>query len=261
MGASRVPPGLRHELRAVGALWRREYLIFLREHSRLVASVATPLLWVVFVGTGFGASFEPVAGIPYRTWLFPGVIAQAVLFSSVFFGLYIVWDRKVDVLKAILVAPVSRLSIFSGKVLGGATEAAMQGTLLLLIGVIFFGVTPAGLLLALPIVLLLAVGFVSVGLGIGSCFDSFEGFHVIVSFMLFPLFFISGALFPVAPLQASYPWLYVLVRLNPVTYAVDALRGATLGLGTFPYLYDVTLLVLFAAAALGVGTLLFRRMR
>lgn len=249
------------ELRAIYALWYREYRIFLREHSRVVSSIATPVMWVLFVGTGFGASFGSVNGVPYREWLFPGVMAQSILFGSVFFGVYIIWDRKFDVLKAILVAPVSRVSIFLGKVTGGATESIIQGLILLLIGYAFFGVNASGMLAALPPLLLLSLAFVSVGLFIGSFFESLEGFQVIVSFMLFPLFFLSGALFPLAPLAEQYPWLYWLMRINPVTYAVDALRYATLGLNVFPYWLDCGLLAGFAAVAVAAGTWAFQRMK
>ena len=243
------------------ALWYREYKIFLREHSRVVSSIATPVMWVLFVGTGFGASFSPAPGLPYRVWLFPGIMAQSILFGSVFFGVYIIWDRKFDVLKAILVAPVSRTAIFLGKVAGGATEALLQGVILLLIGYSFFGLSGSGLLAALPPLLLLALGFVSVGLFIGSLFDSLEGFQVIVSFMLFPLFFLSGALFPLAPLAKQYPWLYWLTRANPVTYAVDALRGALLGLNDFSYWFDCAVLAGFALIAIAAGTRAFQRMK
>lgn len=252
---------LRQEVRAVATLWWREMKIFQRETSRVISSLATPLLWVLIVGTGLGASFSPAAGIDYRSWLFPGVIAQAILFGTTFFGLYIVWDRKVDVLKEILVAPVSRFSIFLGKVCGGATEAIAQGMVLLIIGSVWFGLHPSGIITSLPVIVLLALGFVSVGLFIGSFFTSFEGFQVIVTFLLFPLFFLSGAIFPVEPLAEKHPALYLLTRLNPVTYAVDSLRGTTLGQHQFPYALDLAVLAGFAIVMLLLGTWGFGRMK
>lgn len=254
-----------HEFRAVFAIWRREFKTFQREKSRVISSLATPILWILLVGTGFSATISPdeLGGITYKQFLFPGVIAQAVLFGTVFYGMYIIWDKKLDVLKEILVAPVSRTSVFFGKVLGGSTESVIQGTILLAIGIAFFGVTPLGALGGLVIVLLLAIAFVSIGLFIGSFFDSMEGFQIIISFLLFPLFFLSGALFPVKSLAAESPWLYWLIRANPATYAVDALRGLTLGPAhhQFPLLLSVGVLVGFAGLMAVVGTWAFGRMK
>jgi ABC-2 type transport system permease protein len=249
------------EMQALYALWKREVKVFQREKSRVISAMASPILWILLVGTGFGATTEftdpRYAQFSYQEFMYPGVIAMTVLFGTVFFGMYIVWDRKMDVLKEVLVAPVSRTTIFFGKVLGGSTESFLQGILLLVIGMIFFGVSLAGALMAIPFVLLLAIGFVSVGLFIGSFFDSFEGFQVVVSFLIFPLFFLSGALYPLDGLPG---WLTVLTRLNPATYAVDGLRGALLGVHAFHYLVDVGVLVAFGAVFIGLGTWSFRRM-
>ena len=249
------------EGQALYALWKREVKVFQREKSRVISAMASPILWILLVGTGFGATTEftdpRYAQFSYQQFMYPGVIAMTILFGTVFFGMYIVWDRKMDFLKEVLVAPVSRTTIFFGKVLGGSTESVLQGLILLVIGMIFFGVTLAGALLALPFVLLLAIAFVSVGLFIGSFFDSFEGFQVVVSFLIFPLFFLSGALYP---LEGLPTWLMVLTRLNPATYAVDGLRGALLGVHEFDYLTDVAVLVAFGAVFIAAGTWAFRRM-
>lgn len=249
------------EMQALYALWKREVKVFQREKSRVISAMASPIMWIVLVGTGFGATTEftdpRYAAFSYQQFMYPGVIAMTVLFGTVFFGMYIVWDRKMDVLKEVLVAPVSRTTIFFGKVLGGSTESFLQGVILLIVGMIFFGVTPVGALMALPFVVLLAVAFVSVGLFLGSFFDSFEGFQVITSFLIFPLFFLSGALYPIEGLPG---WLMTLTRLNPATYAVDGLRGALLGVHTFHYLVDVGVLVAFGGVFVLAGTWAFRRM-
>lgn len=249
------------EGQALYALWKREVKIFQREKSRVISAMASPILWILLVGTGFGATTEftnpEYARFSYQQFMYPGVIAMTILFGTVFFGMYIVWDRKMDFLKEVLVAPVSRTTIFFGKVLGGATESILQGILLLIIGMIFFDVTIGGAVMALPFVLLLAIGFVSVGLFIGSFFDSFEGFQVVVSFLIFPLFFLSGALYP---LEGLPMWLNILTKLNPASYAVDGLRGALLGVHQFSLWLDAGVLVLFGAVFILAGTWAFRRM-
>ena len=250
-----------HETQALYALWLREVKIFQREKSRVVSAMASPILWILLVGSGFGATTEfkdpRYAAFDYQTFMYPGVIAMTILFGTVFFGLYIVWDRKLDVLKEILVAPVSRTTIFAGKVLGGATESVIQGIILLVLGMFLFGVTPLGALMAMPFILLLAIAFVSVGLFIGSFFESLEGFQVVVSFLVFPLFFLSGALYP---LEGLPTWLMALTRLNPASYAVDGLRGSLLGVHTFPLWVDAGVLIAFAALFLMLGAWAFRRM-
>lgn len=253
-----------HELNAVMALWLREFKTFQREKSRVISSLATPILWIALVGTGFMAVIPPedLGGVDYRQFIFPGVIAQAVLFGTVFYGMYIIWDKKMDVLKEVLVAPVSRTSVFFGKVLGGSTESVIQGTILLTIGVFFFDVSVWGAVQGLFIVLMLAIAFVSIGLFIGSFFESMEGFQIIISFLLFPLFFLSGALFPLGKLATEHSWLYWLIRANPVTYAVDALRSLTLRTPSqFGLVVDVAVLVGFAVFMAFAGTWAFRRMR
>src|SRR6266852_9315721 len=116
------------------ALWLREFKVFLRERSRLVASIFTPLLWLFVIGSGFGSAVHPSTGVDYQTFIFPGIISMSIIFSSVFFGSYIIWDRKFDVLKSVMVAPVSRDTVFIGKTLGGMTTSLVQAAILLVIG-------------------------------------------------------------------------------------------------------------------------------
>jgi ABC-2 type transport system permease protein len=256
------------ELAGVQAIWLREFKVFQREKSRVVSSIASPLLWMVFFGAGLSGrvSFPLPPGVDYTAFIFPGVLVMSVLFGSIFYGLYIVWDRKLDFLKEVLAAPVSRTSIFLGKVLGGTTDSLVQSVLLLTVGwgVIlvlnpgFTGLSPLGVLLALPVVWLVAVSIASLGLGIGTMFDSFEGFQVIISFVAFPLFFLSGALYP---LEGLPPYLSLLTHLNPLTYAVDLLRLLLLGAGTIAPLVSLGVLLAWTAGMLGFGTFMFHRMR
>ena len=124
-----------NNINGILAIWYREYKVFLRERSRVVSSIISPLLWLLIFGGGLGSSLS-VSGINYQTFIFPGILAQSVLFTSVFFGVYIVWDRKIDFLKEVLVAPISRTSMFLGKVIGGATDSLIQSLILLLLGLI-----------------------------------------------------------------------------------------------------------------------------
>jgi ABC-2 type transport system permease protein len=195
----------------------------------------------------------------YQLFIFPGILAMTILFSSIFFGLYIVWDKRIDFFKEVLVAPLSRLTIFAGKMLGGCTDALIQGSLMLAFGVIL-GVSYTALTVAIAIVfmLVLASAVVSIGLVIGSRMESPEGFNLIVSFLIFPLFFLSGALFPISNLPS---WLRIFTTLNPVTYAVDGMRGIMLGTSAFPILMDFGVLLAFCLAMIVIGSIAFSRMR
>ena len=245
-------------LTALYAVWLREFKVFLRERSRLIASIFTPLLWLFVVGSGLGSA-SPSVGADYQKFIFPGIISMSVIFSSVFFGSYIIWDRKFDFLKSVMVAPVNRDTIFVGKTLGGMTTSLVQVSILLLVG------GPVGIqfnAFSIPeivvIVLLLSFALTSLGLAMGSYIESLEGFQLIVSFVVFPLFFLSGALFPLTNIPE---WLSFLTTINPVTYAVDALRNAMMLSSRYTFAVDI--IILFAATiALGLlGTFSFRRMK
>ncbi len=246
------------ELSGLYAVWLREVLVFWREKSRIAASIFAPLLWLVIFGSGFGnrISFE---GFDYQTFIFPGIVAMIILFRSIFYGIYIIWDKKIDFLKEVLAAPLSRSTIFFGKVLGGATDAMLQGVLILFLGYLF------GIQLSIPVILLslglmfvLSLGLVAVGLTLGSFIESLEGFGLIGSFVNLPLFFLSGALYPLDDLPV---WLSSLTSANPVTYAVDALRGLMLGTAKFSLAYNFSMLLLFAVIMIVVGTFAFKRMK
>jgi ABC-2 type transport system permease protein len=242
----------------VYAVWWREFKVFQREKSRVVSSIAQPLMWLFLFGSGIGANVS-VSGVNYQDYIYPGILAMSVLFGSVFFGLYIVWDRKLDVLKAVLVAPVSRISIFFGKVLGGCTDITLQVIILFLFSFLFPTINPWGIPLAFLILFITSIAMVSMGLAIGSLFDSLEGFQVVSTFLVFPLFFLSGALFPVNDRLPG--WLQGAVKLNPLTYTVDGVRGALLELNAFPLYADLGIVVFFAVLMILAGSALFSRMR
>ncbi len=246
------------ELDGLYALWYREFKVFLREKSRIVSSLFTPLLWIVVFGGGLGSSVS-LGGTNYQVFIFPGILTMTILFSSIFFGLYIVWDKKIDFFKEVLVAPLSRLTIFAGKTLGGCTDALIQGSLMLAFGVIL-GISYSVQMVVQTMIfmLVLAAAVVSIGLIIGSFMESPEGFNLIVSFLVFPLFFLSGALFPIDNLPS---WLRAFTTLNPVTYAVDGMRGVMLGMSTFPVIMDFGVLLGFAVVMMGIGSIAFSRMK
>jgi len=246
------------ELDGLYALWYREFKVFLREKSRIVSSLFTPLLWIIVFGGGLGSSVS-LGGTNYQVFIFPGILTMTVLFSSIFFGLYIVWDKKIDFFKEVLVAPLSRLTIFAGKMLGGCTDSLIQGALMLVFGVVLgVSYTVESVVFAIVFMLTLASALVSIGLVIGSRMESPEGFNLIISFLIFPLFFLSGALFPISNLPS---WLSIFTVLNPVTYAVDGMRGAILGMSNFPVPLDFAVLAAFAAAMMVIGSIAFSRMK
>lgn len=247
-------------LTKIYALWLREFKVFLREKSRLVASTFTPILWLFVIGSGLGATSPATApGVDYQQFIFPGIVAMSIIFSSVFFGSYIIWDRKFDFLKSVMVAPVSRGSVFIGKTLGGMTTSLMQAAILLAIGAaIGIPFTPLSLVQVVAIILLMSFGLTSLGLALGSYMYSLEGFQMIVSFVVFPLFFLSGALFPLDNLPS---WLGVLTAADPATYGVDALRHSMLGIGSNSIEYDTAILVAYTAALGLFGIFSFKRMK
>ena len=246
------------ELDGLYALWYREFKVFLREKSRIASSLFTPLLWIVVFGGGLGSSVS-LGGTNYQVFIFPGILTMTILFSSIFFGLYIVWDKKIDFFKEVLVAPLSRLTIFAGKTLGGCTDALIQGSLMLAFGVILgISYSVQMVVQAIIFMLVLAAAVVSIGLIIGSFMESPEGFNLIISFLVFPLFFLSGALFPIDNLPS---WLRVFTTLNPVTYAVDGMRGVMLGMSTFPVMMDFGVLLGFAVVMIVIGSIAFSRMK
>lgn len=245
-------------LSKIYAIWFREFRVFLRERSRLIASTFTPLLWLFVVGSGFGSAAAHT-NIDYEIFIFPGIVCMSVIFSSVFYGSYIIWDRKFDFLKSVMVAPVSRGTIFTGKTCGGMTNSLVQASILLVIGVIIgIHFTLLSLIQTVVVVLLLSFALTSLGLALGSYMQSLEGFQMIVSFVVFPLFFLSSALFPLHNLPY---WLSILTSLDPATYAVDALRNAMLGIGSKSLGLDISILAIITVGLGAFGVYSFGRMK
>lgn len=243
---------------AIYILWLRQIKRFIRSRARIAGSLGQPILFLFALGFGFGPTFAKAGEGNYIQFLAPGVIAMSVLFSSMFFGIEIIWDRQFGFLKETLVAPVSRFHIMLGRTLGGATVSCVQGLIVLLVST-FAGFRPAGLvggIFSLVVMFLTAIVFTALGTAIASKLEDMHAFQLIMNFLIMPLFFLSGALFPLKNLPIV---LDIITRINPMTYAVDGLRGALTGVSHFGVLTDVTVLVLIATLFLAIGSYLFSK--
>jgi len=244
-------------------LWLREIKRFLRDRVRIIISFVQPLLWLVVFAAGFGARLL-IPGIGYQQYLFPGIIGQTLLFTAMFMGISVIWDREFGFMKEILVSPVSRFTIFMGKMLGDSTAAMLQGVIVFVFGFILgIPFNPFTLAAALPVMLLLTFGLVSVGLILASFMGSLENFGAIQTFINLPLFFLSGALFPITG-SGTPQWLQFASAFDPLTYGVDALRTVILGsvwTPLHPLFVDLGVVVAFDLVMFGIGTWAFSRMK
>jgi len=243
-------------LQDIYTIWLREMKRFVRARSRVISSIALPFFWLLFIGVGFGSSFR-LPNLDYISFLAPGIIGMVLLFTSMFSGLSIIWDRQFGFLKEILVAPVSRTSIMIGKTFGGATVALINGLIILLVaagfGVMKFSL---GIFPSIVFMILTSICFVSLGLIIASSMKSMEGFQAIMSFIIMPIFFLSGALFP---LQNTPVWMQTIAKADPLTYGVDGLRDSLLGGGIFPLWLNLSVLFGFSVVLVLAGGYIFRK--
>jgi ABC-2 type transport system permease protein len=253
------------ELRGFYTLWLREVKRYLRDRMRIVSSFFQPLLWLVIFGLGLGSIVRiAVPGLSYQQLIFPGIIGQTLLFTSMFMGISVIWDRDFGFLKEVLVAPVSRFTLFLGKMVGDSTDAVIQGVIVFALGVILaLGIDPLTFFAALPVMLLITFGLVSIGLTIASSIGSLESFGAIQSFINLPLFFLSGALFPIPNLPG---WLQEVANVNPLSYGVDALKQIILGsawqpLQLQPLIVDLAVVGAFDFIMICIGTWAFSRMK
>jgi len=243
---------------AIYILWLRELKRYVRSRVQIVVSLGQPCLYLLALGFGLGPVFQKAGLGSYLQFMAPGVIGMTVLFSSVFSGIAMLWDRQFGFLKETLVAPVSRMQIMIGRTLGGATVAVLQGTLILVICLIA-GFRPHSWLaipLAFLFVVLIAVVFAALGTAIGSTIKDMQGFQLVMNFMVMPIFFLSGALFPLANLGVV---LKVITRLDPLTYGVDGLRGALINQWHFHPAMNAGVLATIALVFLSLGAYLFSK--
>ncbi len=243
----------------VYTLWLREIKKFKRNRSRLIGSMALPALFLIVLGSGFGGFFRYRSGVSYTQFIGPGVVAMSLLFSSMFGGMSVLWDRQFGFLKEILVAPVSRIGIMAGMTLGTVTTSLVKSLVFLvaLLAGKLVTVDPAGILLALLFMFLISASFVSLGIAFAARMSDPHGFQLIMNFLIMPVFFLSGALFP---LDGIPWWLRILTELNPLTYGVDGMRFALGGPYSHAPLWNLTILTGFWAVSTLAGAVLFRKM-
>ena len=269
--------GPAHALRAVKVVWQREMIRFVRSKGRLISGLAQPLLLLFVLGSGLsGLTRSATGGVDFRTFLFPGIVATSTLFTAIFAGISIVWDREFGFLREMLVAPVPRSSILVGKCLGGGTIATMQALILVaLAGLVGVPYNPVMIIALLVLLFLTALAMTAFGLMISVRIKKFQAVMPIVQLVLTPMMFLSGSLFPLAGLPV---WLAVLTRLNPLTYAVEPMRhvvfehltvppavlarldpGVTWGSWVVPIWLDVLVIALLGSVMLAIAAIQFRR--
>jgi ABC-2 type transport system permease protein len=239
-------------------LWLRQLKRYFRSKARIIGSLGQPVLFLVALGFGMNQMYEKAGGGNYIQFLAPGVIAMGIIFTALFSGIEIIWDRQFGFLKETLVAPTSRLKIMIGRTLGGATVALLQGLIILFIAFLI-GFRPQNILLfplAIVFIFLIALLFTAIGTAIGSVLKDMQGFQLIMNFLVMPLFFLSGALFP---LQGAPKALEIIAKMDPLTYGVDGLRGTLIGVSQFGLATDFLVLSILTGLILVLGAYLFSK--
>lgn len=240
-------------------LWLRQLKHYWRSKARLLGSLGQPLLFLVTFGFGFGPMYTRASGgANYMDFLAPGIVSMSILFTAVFSGLEVIWDRQFGFLKETFVAPISRTEIMIGKTLGGATIAMVQGLIVFcLTYVLGFRAPSLGSLgLGLIFMFLIAIFFTGFGLAIASKMKDMHGFQLIMNFLIMPIFFLSGALFPLENLP---PAIYFLSRIDPLTYGVDGMRGALSGISIFGIYSDLAVIGTLSVLICMIGAFLFSK--
>src|SRR5215468_5578302 len=230
---------------AIYILWLRELKRYTRSRAQIVASLGQPLLYLLVLGFGLGPVFQQAGKGSYIQFVAPGVVGMSILFTSIFSGIGLLWDRQFGFLKETLVAPVPRTNVMIGRTLGGATVATIQGSLILTVCLIA-GFRPAHwttVPLAFLFMILTAIVFAGLGTAIGSFLENMQGFQLIMNFLVMPIFFLSGALFPLTNLPKL---LSAATRLDPLSYGIDGLRGALIGLSHYGFMTNVSVLSVVA---------------
>lgn len=239
-------------------LWLRQVKRYIRSRARLVGSLGQPLLFLIALGFGFGPVFKRAGQGDYIEFLAPGVIAMTVLFTAMFAGIELIWDRQFGFLKETLVAPVPRLLIMFGRTLGGATVAFLQGLIVFAIALaVGFRIqNPLAVPLALVCMILIALMFTALGTAIASLLSDFQGFQLVMNFLVMPIFFLSGALFPLRDVPQA---LAIVAAIDPLSYGVDGLRTTLTGSVYFGAAADFGVLAGLTILLLALGSYLFSR--
>lgn len=247
-------------IRDIYAIYLREMIRLKRSRVRLVTTIVMPLLWLGIIGNAFNSAFQTSMKIDFISFLTPGIMVMTMVFTATISGITTVFDREFGFLKEMLVAPVRRESVLIGKMLGGVTQSIFQGIVILILGLLMgmkLGNSPpvavSGMIFTM---FLVSMAFVSLGLAVASKMSSMEGFQMVMNFMIQPMVFLSGAFYPVSSLPS---WLGWGVRMNPLTYGVDAMRYFSLGLHEFSLLLDISVLAAFSAVLIALGGYAFRK--
>jgi ABC-2 type transport system permease protein len=247
-------------MKAIYILWLREMKRYFRSPAQIVAALGQPMLYLLALGFGLGPVFAKSGHGSYVQFLAPGVIGMTLLFSGAFSGIGLIWDKQFGFLKETLVAPVPRMQVMIGRTLGNATVATMQGCLVL-IACVIVGFRPSTLL-TIPAVLLtmalIATVFCAFGTTIGSRLESMQAFPLVMNFLMMPLFFLSGALYPLDGLPFA---LQAVTTVNPLSYGVDGLRDMLIGVTHFGWSLDIAVLAGVAAVFLGLGAYSFSKIQ
>ncbi len=240
--------------KAVYAVLLREIKVFTREKERVASILVSPLLFLFALGRGVDAQ-SPAAGFTYQQFIYPGTLAMVILFTSITYGLYIVWDKRLDFLKEVLAAPISRGELFFGKAAGGVFSALIETAIVLLIGAVFIlKISPISALLCFLAAIPVSMMITALGLSIGGKMKTMEGFGLVMSFLTWPMFFLSGALFEI---KDENFWLKAAALINPFTYCVDLIRKILIGYSSFPLLTDLAVILAFTTLFCFIGIKIF----
>src|SRR3989304_6899139 len=260
---------LQRNLGGIYTIWLREVRKFWRDKSRIIGATVQPALFLLLLGTGIGRGIpqafqvdhgqqEFLPGVKdYLTFIYPGIIAMTILFTAVFSAISIIWDREIGFLKEVMVAPISRWAVAIGKTLGGSTVAMLQGCLMLVFAPII-GVDMGiwTVIVLIPLMLFVAISLTSMGIVAAAYMPSMQGFTVVMNFIMLPMFFLSGAMFPIAKLPV---WLDIMVKVNPMTYGVDLLRRTTISTGYFSLFTDLLVMGIFGLVMTALAVVMFTR--
>jgi ABC-2 type transport system permease protein len=264
---------------AVYVIWYRDILRYWRDRARLAMSLVQPLLFLLIFGVGLSSALGGGRGLPpgvsYIQYMYPGVVGMAVMFTAMFSAMSIVWDRELGFLREILVAPIDRSAVAIGKALGGASQAMVQGIIMLIFApIVGVKLSVVSVLELIPLLFVLAFALTSLGVALASRMKSMQGFQMVMNLVMMPMFFLSGSLFPLKGLPG---WMTVLTRVDPVAYgmapirevvlggagvpsaALDKFAAITIAGNTLPVLLDALILLTFGAVFLGFSVRALRR--
>ncbi len=238
-------------------VWLREVKSYYRAKEKFASSLALPIFWFLIFGAGLASSIQfKGLTVSYDVFLVPGIVAMPLLFTSVLAGISLISDKHFGFLKEMLVAPVSRISIVLGKALGVATVATLQAVLILFLSMLLGMKISVSLLLLLPLMLVVSLGFVSLGIALASLLETMEGFQLISTFIVTPMFFLSGAFFPITTLPT---WIKVLAFLNPMTYGVETLRYIITNFSTIPFIVSLSFVFAFSTLTTIISSYIFSK--